>query len=124
MSEHNPLSIALEQLDTVAERLNLEQTVHERLRHPRRAITVAIPVMMDNNTVCVFTGYRVHHNLFCGPTKGGIYNPEGLDLAAVGAHKDETGQVSGREDVDMRTAAYLIAVARVAEAGLITGVYP
>ena len=32
--------------------------------------------------------------------------------------------VSVREKVDMRTAAYLLAVDRVAEAGRISGVYP
>jgi glutamate dehydrogenase (NAD(P)+) len=32
--------------------------------------------------------------------------------------------ISERDGVDMRTAAYMLAVARVAEAGIMTGVYP
>ncbi len=73
----NPLAIARQQLDNVAERLNLDQFVYERLRHPRRTISVSVPVVMDDGSVQVFTGYRVHHNLFRGPAKGGIrYHPD------------------------------------------------
>jgi len=75
--ELNPLAIARQQLDSVAERLGLDQAVHERLRYPRRSISVSIPTMMDDGKVQVFPGYRVHHNLFRGPAKGGIrYHPD------------------------------------------------
>lgn len=56
------LRTALAQLDHVAGRLRLEQDLHERLRHPRRALVVSIPVKMDDGKTAVFTGYRVHHN--------------------------------------------------------------
>ena len=39
---------ALAQLDRVARRLELDPDVHERLRHPRRALVVTIPVRMDD----------------------------------------------------------------------------
>ena len=55
--ELNPLAIAREQLDNVAERLNLDQRVYERLRYPRRVLTVSIPTVMDDGTASVFTGY-------------------------------------------------------------------
>ncbi len=75
--ELNPLAIARQQLDNVAERLNLNQNVHERLRYPRRSISVSIPTVMDDGSVHVFIGHRVHHNLFRGPAKGGIrYHPD------------------------------------------------
>jgi len=75
--ELNPLAIARQQLDSVAERLHLDQSIHERLRYPRRTISVSIPTVMDDGTVQVFTGYRVQHNLFRGPAKGGIrYHPD------------------------------------------------
>lgn len=75
--ELNPLAIARRQLDNVAERLNLDQRVYERLRYPRRTLTVSIPTKMDDGSVKVFTGYRVQHNLFRGPAKGGIrYHPD------------------------------------------------
>ncbi|MGH2740036.1 MAG: Glu/Leu/Phe/Val family dehydrogenase [Actinomycetota bacterium] len=56
--------------------MNLDSRVHEILRHPKRALTVAVPVSMDDGAVKVFTGYRVHHNTSRGPSKGGIrYHP-------------------------------------------------
>jgi glutamate dehydrogenase/leucine dehydrogenase len=71
------LHTALSQLDQAAERLRLGQDVHERLRHPRRALVVSIPVKMDDGKTSVFTGYRVHHNSVLGPTKGGLrYHPD------------------------------------------------
>ncbi|MDP6041743.1 MAG: Glu/Leu/Phe/Val dehydrogenase dimerization domain-containing protein, partial [Candidatus Latescibacteria bacterium] len=73
----NPLVMAQQQLDTVAKRLELDASIHERLRYPRRSLSFSIPVTMDDGVVQVFAGYRVHHNLFRGPTKGGIrYHPE------------------------------------------------
>ena len=71
------LRTALAQLDQVAQRLQLDQDIHERLRHPRRALVVSIPVRMDDGKTAVFTGYRVHHNSVLGPTKGGLrYDPD------------------------------------------------
>jgi len=68
---------ALEQLDTVAKRINLDPAIHERLRYPRRSLVVSVPTLMDNGRTEVFVGYRVHHNTVLGPTKGGIrYHPE------------------------------------------------
>src|SRR5213594_4809055 len=79
------LRTALAQLDQTAERLQLDQGVHERLRHPRRALVVSIPIQMDNGTTGVFTGYRVHHNSVLGPTKGGLRYAPDVDLAEVSA---------------------------------------
>ena len=75
--ELNPLKIAQRQLDSAAERIGLDQGIHQRLRLPQRTIIVSIPTEMDDGHLQVFTGYRVHHNLQRGPTKGGIrYHPE------------------------------------------------
>jgi glutamate dehydrogenase (NAD(P)+) len=68
---------ALEQLDIVAEHLQLEPGVHALLRHPKRELTVSFPVKMDDGSLKVFSGYRVQHNTSLGPSKGGIrYHPE------------------------------------------------
>ena len=68
--------VALSQLDDAAEALGLEPGVHEVLRHPRRALAVSVPTRMDDDTIRVFEGYRVHHNTSRGPSKGGIrYHP-------------------------------------------------
>jgi glutamate dehydrogenase (NAD(P)+) len=67
---------ALSQLDDAAKQLNLDPGIHEVLRNPRRALEVSIPTRMDDGTVHVFRGYRVHHNTSRGPSKGGIrYHP-------------------------------------------------
>jgi glutamate dehydrogenase (NAD(P)+) len=62
----------LAQLDRVAARLGLAPEIHARLRYPRRALVVSVPVRMDDGRTEVFIGYRVHHNTVLGPTKGGL----------------------------------------------------
>jgi glutamate dehydrogenase/leucine dehydrogenase len=79
------LRTALSQLDHTARRLQLDQDVHERLRHPRRALVVSIPVKMDDGKTAVFTGYRVHHNSVLGPTKGGLRYDADVSLGEVSA---------------------------------------
>src|SRR5213594_1846499 len=76
---------AIAQLDRVAGRLGLDPDVHERLRYPRRALVVSIPVRMDSGKTEVFVGYRVHHNTVLGPTKGGLRYAPDVDLGEVTA---------------------------------------
>lgn len=76
-SEFNPWQMALNQLDEVAKEINLDQGIHQILRHPKRCLTVSIPVRMDNGKIKVFSGFRVQHNVNRGPAKGGIrYHPD------------------------------------------------
>src|SRR5262245_13639201 len=84
--ESTPLyRTALHQLDSVAARLVRDPGSHDRLRHPRRALLVSVPTVMDDGRTEVFVGYRVHHNTILGPTKGGIrYHPE-VTLGEVSA---------------------------------------
>jgi len=73
----NLLKSVLNQLDATAKTVQLSPDIHEILKHPKRVLQVAIPVKMDNNTVQVFTGFRVQHQDARGPYKGGIrYNPK------------------------------------------------
>jgi glutamate dehydrogenase/leucine dehydrogenase len=73
----NPYEAVLKLLDAAAEKLNLDPGVHEMLKRPMRTIMVNIPVIMDDGSIQVFTGYRVQYNDALGPTKGGIrYHPE------------------------------------------------
>jgi glutamate dehydrogenase (NAD(P)+) len=76
---------ALYQLDQAAKRMNLDPGVHEVLRHPRRALEVSVPTRMDDGTVRVFQGYRVHHNTSRGPSKGGIRYHMGVTMDEVKA---------------------------------------
>jgi glutamate dehydrogenase (NAD(P)+) len=76
---------AIAQLDRVASRLGLDADIHERLRYPRRALVVSVPVRMDSGKTEVFIGYRVHHNTVLGPTKGGLRYAADVDLGEVSA---------------------------------------
>jgi glutamate dehydrogenase (NAD(P)+) len=76
---------ALVQLDQAARIMNLDPNVHEVLRSPKRTLEVAIPTRMDDGSVRVFTGYRVHHNTSRGPSKGGIRYHPGVNLEEVKA---------------------------------------
>ena len=73
----NPFEVALEQLDEAAKLINLDKGLHQILAHPKRVLTVSLPVKLDNNEIRVFTGFRSQHNDARGPYKGGIrYHPQ------------------------------------------------
>jgi glutamate dehydrogenase (NAD(P)+) len=67
---------AQHQLRQVAAKLEIAPGMIELLAHPKRELTVNFPVRMDDDTIRIFTGYRVHHNDARGPVKGGLrYSP-------------------------------------------------
>jgi glutamate dehydrogenase/leucine dehydrogenase len=73
----NPFEVALKQLDEAAKLIKLDKGLHQVLAHPKRVLTVSLPVKMDSGEVHVFTGYRSQHNDARGPYKGGIrYHPQ------------------------------------------------
>jgi glutamate dehydrogenase (NAD(P)+) len=76
---------ALQQLDDAARIIDLDPGVHEVLRNPRRTLEVAIPTRMDDGSIRVFTGYRVHHNTSRGPSKGGLRDHPAVTLDEVKA---------------------------------------
>lgn len=63
--------------------INCDPNIMERLERPRRCVTVSIPVRMDDQSVKVFTGYRVQYNATLGPYKGGIRYHQNVDLAEI-----------------------------------------
>ena len=72
----DPWAMALRQFNRAADFLPLKRGIREFLAYPKRELTVNFPVKMDDGSVRVFTGYRVHHSTVLGPTKGGIrYHP-------------------------------------------------
>ncbi len=68
----NAFEMAQRQFDHVADLLKLDPQVREILRWPAREFHFRIPVVMDDGTTRVFTGFRVQHNDARGPNKGGI----------------------------------------------------
>jgi len=73
----NPFEVALTQLDEVSTMIGLDKGLHQFLAHPKRVLTISIPVKMDDGAIKVFTGFRSQHNDALGPFKGGIrYHPQ------------------------------------------------
>lgn len=71
--EESPLyrdSISI--LEHVSETVKLDPNIFERLRYPKRAIQVAVPIRLDDGSIQTFQGFRVQHNMGLGPGKGGI----------------------------------------------------
>jgi glutamate dehydrogenase (NAD(P)+) len=77
--------MACRQLDTVAQHLDIDPGVLERLHTPRRAMVVAVPTRMEDGHTEVFTGFRVQHSLTSGPSKGGLRYHPSVDLGEVAA---------------------------------------
>lgn len=76
-SEVNPYRMALRQFDMATAHLDLKRGLVDFLRQPKRALIVTFPVRMDDESVRMFTGYRVHHSTVMGPSKGGVrYHPD------------------------------------------------
>ena len=76
-SRTDPWEVALQQFGVAAELLSLKRGIRELLSLPKRELTVNFPVKLEDGSVRVFTGYRVHHSTILGPTKGGIrYHPD------------------------------------------------
>ena len=76
---------ALSQLEMAKDIMQADPNIVERLRYPKRAIQVSIPIRLDDGTVKTFEGYRVQHNMTLGPGKGGIrYHPH-VDLSETTA---------------------------------------
>lgn len=63
---------ALRQYERAVSYLDIPDGLAEFMKWPKRELTVNFPVRLDNGTVQVFTGFRVHHNTVLGPSKGGI----------------------------------------------------
>jgi glutamate dehydrogenase (NAD(P)+) len=77
--------MACRQLDAVAEVIDVDKGVLERMSMPKRAMVVSIPVRMDDGQTEVFIGYRVQHSLTSGPSKGGLRYHPSVDLGEVAA---------------------------------------
>jgi glutamate dehydrogenase (NAD(P)+) len=74
---HPTFDMACEQFDLVAGFLEIPESDRDRLKYPKRALAVSVPVHLDDGSTRIFPGYRVQHHLSLGPTKGGMrYHPD------------------------------------------------
>ncbi len=79
-SEDNPYSNSVAQFERAVAHMDLKAGVADMLRYPRRELSCTFPVKMDNGDIRMFRGYRVHHSMALGPTKGGIRYAAGVTL--------------------------------------------
>jgi len=84
-SETNPFEMAKKQIDIVAEKMGLSDDVRKYLKRVERALIVSIPIKMDDGSLEIFEGYRVHHSTVRGPGKGGLRFAPNVDLDEVKA---------------------------------------
>jgi len=78
-----PLEMARRQLLAAAKIVNLSDEFLGILMDTKRELIVHLPVKMDDGSLKIFTGYRIHYNVSRGPAKGGIrYHPD-VDLDSM-----------------------------------------
>lgn len=86
MSEEiNPYDVVKAQIDIVAKEMGLDKNITEYLKRIERALIVTIPIVMDDGSLQIFEGYRVHHSTVRGPGKGGIRYSMDVNLDEVKA---------------------------------------
>ena len=71
------------QLTEAAQTMKLDPNILERLKVPKRALIVSVPIRCDDGTIRVFEGYRVQHSMTLGPGKGGIRFHHEVNLSEV-----------------------------------------
>ncbi|OUR93485.1 glutamate dehydrogenase [Halobacteriovorax marinus] len=76
---------AYKQLEDAADVMGLDRNILERLKYPKRALQVAVPIRLDDGSVKTFQGFRVQHNMTLGPGKGGIRFHPKVDLSETAA---------------------------------------
>ena len=68
---------ASRRLNRALKYVTISDDAAERLKAPKASLKVSIPVRMDDGSLRVFEGYRVHYDDTRGPTKGGIrFHPQ------------------------------------------------
>jgi glutamate dehydrogenase (NAD(P)+) len=68
----NPYETRKKQLDIAAHLINLHPNTIAYLKRVERSLIVSIPIIMDDGSLKIFEGYRVHHSTLRGPAKGGV----------------------------------------------------
>jgi glutamate dehydrogenase (NADP+) len=74
--DHSLLSETNQRLTEAMKYTKISDDAIESLKFPKASLTVSIPLRMDDGSLRVFQGYRVHYDDTRGPGKGGVrYHP-------------------------------------------------
>ncbi|MEJ2293941.1 MAG: Glu/Leu/Phe/Val dehydrogenase dimerization domain-containing protein, partial [Candidatus Lokiarchaeota archaeon] len=73
----NPYETRKKQLQIAARLLDLHPNTIEYLKRVERVLIVSMPIIMDDGSLEVFEGFRIHHSTLRGPARGGVrYAPD------------------------------------------------
>ena len=92
--------VVMDQFEHAADIMGLDPGVRKILSRTNSEIVVHFPVKLDDGSIEVFTGYRVHNNAL-GPYKGGLRYHQTVDLDSAGV-----GHLDDLEDRPGRTAMH------------------
>ena len=68
---------ALSRLDRAFSHADINIESIEKLKYAKAVVEVSLPVRMDDGSLSIYRGFRVHHDDARGPTKGGIrFHPD------------------------------------------------
>ena len=76
---------ALNQINRATKLADIDQNILSKLSTPMNEVKIDIPVTMDDGSEKVFEGFRVQHNNWRGPFKGGIRYHQQVDIDEVKA---------------------------------------
>lgn len=90
MSENKKKTVSVydnvtKQFNKAADLMGLDPDIRTILSNTTNEIVVNFPVVMDDGSIKVFTGYRVQHNSVLGPYKGGLRFHPGVNIDEVRA---------------------------------------
>lgn len=83
--EINLFEEAKAQIDIVAKEIDLDRNTTNFLKRIERSLIVSVPILMDDGSLKIFEGYRVHHSTIRGPGKGGIRYAPNVNLDIIKA---------------------------------------
>ena len=70
-------------LQRAAAHVRVDPEALARLEHPKATLQVSVPVRMDDGSLQIFEGFRVHHDDTRGPAKGGIRYDSSVTLEEI-----------------------------------------
>jgi glutamate dehydrogenase (NAD(P)+) len=81
----NPYETRKKQLQIAARLLDLHPNTIEYLKRVERVLIVSMPIIMDDGSLEVFEGFRIHHSTLRGPARGGVRYAPDLNIDDVKA---------------------------------------
>jgi glutamate dehydrogenase (NAD(P)+) len=76
----SPFTAMMAEFDAAAAALGIAPSVYGILRAPDREVSVSLPIVLDDGSFKVLTGYKVQHNQGLGPFLGPLLLKPGIGL--------------------------------------------